>query len=98
MNSLTHFTDCIFMTLLSQKNILMTLRQGQIIGHGLVVRIVDFELLAPFQCGFESSQGLRILSCEEAIQLAYGMSVVLLKYPLVPEIMHRGAPDVFLHK
>jgi hypothetical protein len=43
-------------------------------------------------------QGL-ILSCEEVIQLAYTTSVVLLKCPLiVPEIMHRGAPEVFLHQ
>jgi hypothetical protein len=29
-----------------------------------------------------------ILSCEEAIQLAYGTSVFLLRCPFVPEIMH----------
>jgi hypothetical protein len=35
---------------------------------------------------------------KEAIQLAYGMSVVLLKCPFVPEIMHGGAPEIFLHQ
>jgi hypothetical protein len=42
---------------------------------------------APHHCGFQSWQGLWILSCEEAIQLAYGASVVLLSCPFVPEIM-----------
>jgi hypothetical protein len=54
--------------------------------------------LAPHRCGFESRQGLWILLCEEAIQLAYGMSVVLLRYPFVPEIMHERAPGVFLQQ
>jgi hypothetical protein len=40
----------------------------------------------------------RNLSCEKAIQLAYGRSVVLPRFPLVPEIMLGGAPGVFLHK
>ena len=31
-----------------------------------------------------------ILSCEEAIQPTYAASVVLLKCPLMPEIMHKG--------
>jgi hypothetical protein len=39
-----------------------------------------------------------ILSCEEAIQLAYGTSVVLLGCTFVPEIMHRRAPEVFFHQ
>jgi hypothetical protein len=34
-------------------------------------------------------------SCEEAIQLAYGTSAVLLRCLFVPEIMHRRALDVF---
>jgi hypothetical protein len=34
----------------------------------------------------------------EAIQLAYGKSVVLLRYPFVSEIVHGGAPEVFLHQ
>jgi hypothetical protein len=37
--------------------------------RGRVVKVVDFN---PHRCGFESRQGLWILSCEEAIQLAYG--------------------------
>jgi hypothetical protein len=34
----------------------------------------SFKPLAPHRCGFESRQGLWILSCEEAIQQAYGTS------------------------
>jgi hypothetical protein len=63
-----------------------------------VVIVVDFKLLTPYRCGFKSWQGLWILLCEEAIQLAYGMSVVLLRCPFVPEIMHGRAPEVFLHQ
>ena len=40
---------------------------------------------------------LWIISCEDAIQLAHGTSVVLLRCPLMPEIKHRGAPEVFLY-
>jgi hypothetical protein len=40
--------------------------------RGRVVNVVDFKSLAPHRCGSESQQGLWILSCEEAIQLAYG--------------------------
>jgi hypothetical protein len=63
-----------------------------------VVKVVDFKPLVPHLCGFESRQGLWILSCEEAIQLAYGTSMVLVVYPFVPEIMHGRAPEVFLHQ
>jgi hypothetical protein len=66
--------------------------------RGRVVKVVDFKPLAPHRCGFESRQGLWILSCEEAIQLAYGTSVVLLRCPFVPEIMHERASEVFLHQ
>jgi hypothetical protein len=66
--------------------------------RGRVVKVVDFKPLAPHRCGFESRQGLWILSFEEAIQLAYGTSVVLLRCPFVPEIMHGRAPEVFLHQ
>ena len=44
-----------------------------------VVRVVDIESFAPHWFGFKSHQGLRILSCEEAIQLTYKTSVVLLR-------------------
>jgi hypothetical protein len=54
--------------------------------------------LAPHRCGFESRQGLWILSCEEAIELAYGTLVVLLRCPFVPEIMQGRVPEVFLHQ
>jgi hypothetical protein len=66
-----------------------------------VVKVVDLKPFAPHLCGFESRQGLWILSCEEAIQLAYGTSMVLLRYPFVPDIMHGSlgrAPKVFLHQ
>jgi hypothetical protein len=63
-----------------------------------MVKVVDFKSLAPHCFGFESLQGVWILSCEEAIQLAYRMSVVLLRCPFVPEIMHRRALEVFLHQ
>jgi hypothetical protein len=59
-----------------------------------VVKVVDFKPLAPYRCGFESRQKVWIISCEEAIQLAYGTSVVLLRCPFVPEIMHGRAPEV----
>ena len=52
---------------------------------GKVVRVVDLESLAPCCWGLESRQSLLILSCEEAIQLAYRMLMVLLRCLLVPE-------------
>jgi hypothetical protein len=58
----------------------------QILSWGVrdrVVKVIDFKPLASHCCGFESRQGLWILSCEEAIQLAYGTSV--------PEIIHGRA-------
>jgi hypothetical protein len=42
------------------------------------VKVVEFKPLAPHSCGFESRQGLWIISCEEAIKLAYETSVILL--------------------
>jgi hypothetical protein len=63
-----------------------------------VVKVVDFKPLALHRFGFESLQGLWILSCEEAIQLAYGTSVVLLRCTFVPEVMHGRVPEVFLHQ
>jgi hypothetical protein len=63
-----------------------------------VVKVIDFKPLAPHRCGFESRQGLLVLSCEEAIQLAYRMSVVLLRCLFEPEIKHGRAPEVFVHQ
>jgi hypothetical protein len=52
--------------------------------------------LSPHCCGLKSCLGLRIFSYEEAIQLAYGSSVVLLMcLNLVPEIVHRAPPRAF---
>ena len=42
--------------------------------RGRVVRVVDIESLVSHFCEFESCQGLCILLCEEAIQLAYSVS------------------------
>jgi hypothetical protein len=38
-----------------------------------------------------------ILSCEEVIQLAYGMLVVLLQCMFMTEIKHEGVSEVFLN-
>ena len=57
-----------------------------------------FDLLAPHRCEFKSRQGIWILSCEQAIWLAYETSMVLLRGSLVPEIKYGGAPDVLLHQ
>jgi hypothetical protein len=56
---------------------------------------LNFKQLVP---QFESRQGLQILSCEEAFQPANGTAVVLLRFPFVPEINYRRAPEVFLHQ
>jgi hypothetical protein len=50
--------------------------------------------LAHHHCGFETRQGLWILSYEEAVDVVYGTSVVLLRCPFVPEIMDGRAPEV----
>jgi hypothetical protein len=63
-----------------------------------MVKVVDFKPLAPHCRRFKSQQGLWILSCEKAIKLAYRMLVVLLRCLVVPEVMHGGASDVFLHQ
>jgi hypothetical protein len=76
----------------------MILRQTIWGVRGRVVKVVDFKPVAPHHCGFESRQGHWILSCEEAIELAYGTSVVLFRCPFVPEIIHGGAPEIFLHQ
>ena len=46
---------------------------------GRVVRVVDLESHALHCYGLKSHQGLLILPCEEVIQIAYGMLVVLLR-------------------
>jgi hypothetical protein len=65
---------------------------------GHVVKVFDFKPFAPHRCGFKSQQGLLILPCEEAIQLAYGMFVVLLGCLFMPKMMHRRASEVYLHQ
>ena len=39
--------------------------------HGTEWLVFDLESLAPHCCGIESHQGYWILSCEEAVKLAY---------------------------
>ena len=46
-------------------------------------------------CFFKYSP--QLFQLQNAIQLAYGTSVVLLRCPVVPEIIHRVEPEVFLH-
>jgi hypothetical protein len=60
--------------------------------------VVDFKPLAPHCCAFESRKGLWILSCKEAIQLAYYMLMVLLRCLFLLEIMQQEASEVFLHQ
>ena len=43
--------------------------------HTQVLKVIDIKSLASHCYGFESLQGLWILSCEETIQPAYGMMV-----------------------
>jgi hypothetical protein len=66
--------------------------------RGRAVKVVNLKPLSPHRCEFESRHGLWILSCKEAIQLACGTSVVLLRCPFVPEIMHGRTPKVFLYR
>jgi hypothetical protein len=61
-------------------------------GCGRVVKVIDFKPL--LLTAVNSIRSARILSCEKAIQLAYGMSVVLLRCLSVPETIHKGAPEV----
>ena len=58
-----------------------------------MVRVGDQETLNPYRCGFDSRQGLQILSCKEAIHLAYSSSVVP-----ASAWNNTGAPEVFLQK
>jgi hypothetical protein len=57
---------------------------------GWVVKDLDFKPLAPHHYGFESWQVHWILSCEEAIQLAYRTLVFLLRWPFV---FHGRTPE-----
>jgi hypothetical protein len=61
-----------------------------------VVKVVDFKPLAPYRCGFESRH--REFGFFYERELAFGTTVVLLRCPFVPEIMHGRAPEVFLHQ
>ena len=70
---------------------------GNVSAHSFKHHIKLFLLLdcmPQYDVGLNPSQGLWNLSCKEAIQLVYGTSVVLLRCPLVPEIMRgtQGLP------
>jgi hypothetical protein len=60
-----------------------------------VVKVDGFKPLALYGCRLESCQ-FTILSCKEAIQQAYRMYMVLLRFPFMPKIMYRAAPQVFV--
>jgi hypothetical protein len=47
--------------------------------------------------GLNLARDFGFFSYMEAIQLAYIPSVVLLRSPLVPDIMWEGAAEVYLH-
>jgi hypothetical protein len=57
-----------------------------------VINRTYFKPLESHRCEFEFGKALRILSFEEAIQLAYGTSVVLLRCLCLPDLIHRGLP------
>jgi hypothetical protein len=59
----------------------------------IIVAMYVLWSFVPHRSGFEYRQGLWIISCEEAIQVAYGMLVVLLRCPFVPEIIHVRTPQ-----
>jgi hypothetical protein len=65
--------------------------------RGQVVKVADLRSQVPHRYRLDPHSG-RNLSCEEAIQLAYGRSVILPRCPHVSEIMPGGTPRVFLHQ
>ena len=67
--------------------------------QGQGARVVYFESLAPDCFEFESCQRVWILLCDEAIQLAFGMSVVLHVHACALNNTLRGVwPEVFPHQ
>jgi hypothetical protein len=63
-----------------------------------VIKVADFQSLGFYCSGFKSYKGFWILSCEEAIQLAYRMSELLLRCKLLSEIMNVEALEVLLYQ
>jgi hypothetical protein len=61
-------------------------------------RLLTSNHLALTAVGLNPNRDFGFFSCEEAIQIAYRTSAVLLKFPLVSEIMHRRAPEVFVNQ
>jgi hypothetical protein len=53
--------------------------------------------IKPLAAVGSNPKGLWTFSYDEATQLAFGTSVVLLRYPFVAEITYGRAPEVFLH-
>ena len=68
------------------------MREG---GWASLVKVIHLELLVTHCCSLKSRHQLWILSCEEAILLAYRTLVTV---PLACEVMHRWAPEVFRHQ
>jgi hypothetical protein len=60
-----------------------------------VLKVVDIKPLAPHRCGLESRQGFGLFHVRK---LPNRTSVVLLRCPFVLEIIHRRAPEVFIHQ
>jgi hypothetical protein len=65
----------------------------EIIRARVVKEVVNFRSLASHRFDFEFHRNFWILSCEEVIQLAYGMLVVILRYPFLLEILFGKAPS-----
>jgi hypothetical protein len=62
------------------------------------VNVVFLKPLVTHSLGLEFRHRLCILLFDEAIQLAYGPWLVLLRCPFVPHILRRRAPEVFLER
>jgi hypothetical protein len=62
------------------------------------LRLLTSNHFALHCCEFDNQQGLWILSCEEAIQLAYRNVHDSTKVPVEPEIMLGMALEVFIHQ
>ena len=62
-----------------------------------IVWVVDIKWHVPLvTMGSNMARDLWIFSCEEDLKLGYGASAVLLRCRLVPEIMHKEAPEDFI--
>jgi hypothetical protein len=53
---------------------------------------IDYSFIIDKKCMPLDAQASPDSTYEKAIQLAYRMTMVLLSYPFLPEIMYRGTP------